>query len=142
MIKKRQRIFRRLFIFNTFMKIVIKRMKSGEWPVPEITPEKLFLDINDNQELLLLYVLRIYGSEGVIPKAITVPPLKLVSRVDHLEQYKDKKIVTVCGGGGMSMVAAEILIQAGFKDVKSLNGGMDLWAKKGYPTTKKYQKLK
>jgi rhodanese-related sulfurtransferase len=29
----------------------------------------------------------------------------------------------------------EILEKAGFKDVKSLRGGTDLWHKEGYPTT-------
>ena len=33
------------------------------------------------------------------------------------------------------MVAVEILTEAGFKDVKSLTGGTDLWHKNGYPTT-------
>ena len=142
MIKKWQRKFRWLFIIDTFMKIVIKKIKYGEWPVPEITPEELNEDINTNHEPLLLYVLRIYGEEGVIPNAITVPTTELISKLDNLQEYKDKKIVTVCGGGGMSMVAADILIQAGFKDVESLNGGMELWKRKGYPTTKSYQKLK
>ena len=34
------------------------------------------------------------------------------------------------------MVAAEIMIEAGFKDVKSITGGMDFWHRKGYPTLK------
>ena len=73
------------------------------------------------------------------PNAITIPTTEMISKLDNLQEYKDKKIVTVCGGGGMSMVAADILIQAGFKDVESLNGGMELWKRKGYPTTKSYQ---
>ena len=42
----------------------------------------------------------------------------------------------MCSGGGLSLAAVEILSDAGFKDVKSLKGGTDLWNKKGYPTTR------
>jgi len=118
------------------MKIGVNRIRLGKWHVPEISPEELNEQINTNQSPLLIYVLRIYGEEGVIPNAKTIPTPKLISLLDRLQPFKDKKIVTVCGGGGMSMVAAEILIDAGFKDVKSLHGGMELWYKRGYPTTK------
>jgi rhodanese-related sulfurtransferase len=40
----------------------------------------------------------------------------------------------MCHGGGLSMVAADILAESGFKDVKSLRGGIDLWYQNGYPT--------
>ena len=36
----------------------------------------------------------------------------------------------MCSGGGLSLAAVEILMEAGFKDVKSLKGGTDLWHKK------------
>jgi len=85
---------------------------------------------------VLIYVLRIVGEEGLIPNTNYLPTMKLISSLDNLQSITDKKIVTVCGGGGMSLVAADILIQAGFKDVKSLKGGMELWYKRGYPTTK------
>ena len=130
------RKFRWIYIIDTFLNIVIKRIRIGKWPVPEITPNELNEHINSNKAPLLIYVLRIYGKEGLIPNSITIPTPKLISYLDNLQLFKDKKIVIVCGGGGMSLVAADILIQAGFKDVKSLNGGMELWYKKGYPTIK------
>jgi len=134
MTNKLLRKFRWIYIIDTLMEIIVKRVKYGKWTTPEITPEELFEVINADQAPLLIYVLRIYGEEGLIPNALTIPTPKLISYADKLQLYKDKKIVVVCGGGGMSMVATEILLDAGFKDVKSLNGGMELWAKKGYPT--------
>jgi len=41
----------------------------------------------------------------------------------------------MCQGGGLSLVAVELLTKAGFKEVKSLKGGTDLWHEEGYPTT-------
>ena len=62
--------------------------------------------------------------------------MELESKLNDLQSYKEKEIVTMCPGGGLSLVAVDILTEAGFKDVKSLKGGTDLWHKKGYPTIK------
>ena len=116
------------------MKIFVNRFRTGRWTTPEITPEELFEDINSNQAPLMIYILRIVGEEWLIQNSLTIPTPKLISYADKLQAYKEKKVVAVCGGGGMSMAATEILLDAGFKDVKSLNGGMELWKKRGYPT--------
>jgi rhodanese-related sulfurtransferase len=60
---------------------------------------------------------------------------KFEAQFAEVEAFKDKEVVTICPGGGFSLVAAEIMAEAGFKDVKSLDGGVDGWFKKGYPTT-------
>ena len=125
--------FRFLYIVDTFMKIMVNRVRIGEWPVPEITPDELFDCINSNQSPLLIYVLRIVGEDGLIPDIKRIHTRKLIGYLEHLHSFKEKEVVTVCGGGGMSLVAAEIMIEAGFKDVRSLNGGMQLWNKKEYP---------
>ena len=62
--------------------------------------------------------------------------MELESKLNDLQSYKEKEIVNMCPGGGLSLVAVDILTEAGFKDVKSLKGGTDLWHKKGYPTIK------
>jgi rhodanese-related sulfurtransferase len=61
--------------------------------------------------------------------------LELESNLEDLDSFKEEEIVTMCPGGGMSLVAVEIMTKAGFKDVKSLKGGTDLWHQNGYPTT-------
>ena len=136
MSKKWLNKFRFWYMTDTLFKIIVNRFRIGKWPVPEITPDELFDRIDSNQSPVLIYVLWIVGKEGLILNTNYLPTMKLISSLDRLQAIKNKKVVTVCGGGGMSMVAADILIQAGFKDVKSLNGGMELWYKKGYPTTK------
>ncbi|MHA1532828.1 MAG: rhodanese-like domain-containing protein [Candidatus Heimdallarchaeota archaeon] len=125
--------FSSIYLVDTFMKIMVNRVRIGAWPVPEITPDELYEKINSNQSPLLIYVLRIVGEDGLIKNIKRIHTRKLISYVERLESYKEKEVVTVCGGGGMSLVAAEIMIEAGFKNVKSLNGGMQLWNKKGYP---------
>ncbi len=39
----------------------------------------------------------------------------------------DRPVVTVCGGGGVSQAAADILVERGF-DARSLTGGMKSWS--------------
>jgi tRNA 2-thiouridine synthesizing protein A len=62
--------------------------------------------------------------------------MELSSHLDDLEEFNDKEIVTICQGGGMSLVAVQIMIEAGFTDVKSLKSGIKGWKKKGYPLLK------
>jgi rhodanese-related sulfurtransferase len=72
---------------------------------------------------------------GHLPNARSIPVLKIESNIEDLEPYRETEIVTMCPGGGLSLVAVDILEKAGFKDVKSLKGGTDLWHQSGYPTT-------
>ncbi len=62
--------------------------------------------------------------------------LELESRLSEIMEFKDDEVVTMCPGGGLSLVAVDILNEAGFKDTKSLKGGTDEWRDKGYPLTK------
>ncbi len=73
-----------------------------------------------------------------------MPPVKLLTSVKPSsvkmstamsDMPPPGHIVTICPGGGMSLIAVDIMVDAGFKSVKSLTGGMELWVEKGYPTT-------
>ena len=48
---------------------------------------------------------------------------------EKLEQHRNDKIVVHCKSGGRSMQFTQALRQAGFKDVKSMAGGILLWNK-------------
>ena len=113
--------------------------------IPEIKVHELNELIEANQSPLLIdlqdkndfYVTeKAYFKQGHIPNAKLIPGFRLPDNIKNLSSYREKEIVTICPGGGMSLVGAEFLIKAGFKHVKSLRGGMKKWHKKGYPTTK------
>ena len=104
----------------------------------EITVEELFDRLDSDPPALLIDVRSVEDytcGYGHIPNAVSIPMLELESNIKDLSSFKEKEIVTICPGGGMSLVAVEILEKAGFKDVKSLKGGTVLWHKKGHPTT-------
>jgi len=88
----------------------------------ESNPSALLIDLRSKEEY----------TSGHLPGAIHIPMLELESRLDEIHGFKDKEIITMCPGGGLSLVAADILQNAGFGDVKSLKGGTDEWTRKGY----------
>ena len=124
--------------WRTTWKLLSSYAKSEELEWSEITVDELFDRVNSDQPPLLIDVRspkEFNGGYGHIPNARSIPVLELESHFEDLDSFGEKEIVTTCPGGGMSLVAVEILEKAGFKDVKSLKGGTDLWHKNGYPTT-------
>jgi molybdopterin/thiamine biosynthesis adenylyltransferase/rhodanese-related sulfurtransferase len=64
-----------------------------------------------------------------IAGAELIPLQQIGQHRDKLEQHRDEKIVVHCKSGGRSMQFTQALRQAGFKDVKSMAGGILLWNK-------------
>jgi len=81
-----------------------------------------FLDVREPHE----------WEEVHIPGAVLVPLAQLESRLSELP--RDQEIVVVCRSGNRSATARDILRNAGFEQVSSMAGGMNEWAKSGYPT--------
>ena len=118
-----RKTLRMMFLYN-----------KSEWS--EITVDELFECINTDQPPLILDIrtVREY-KKGHIPHSRQIYVTEIKSNLENLQSFKEKEIVTICPGGGLSLVAVDILVEADFQDVKSLKDGMDLWTKKGYPTT-------
>jgi len=124
--------------WRTTLKLFSSLAKSEEFEWSEITVDELFDRVNSDQPPLLIDVRspkEFNGGYGHIPNARSIPVLELESSFEDLESFKEKEIVTMCPGGGLSLVAVDILVEAGYTDVKSLKGGTDLWHTSGYPTT-------
>jgi rhodanese-related sulfurtransferase len=131
-----------------FARLFLYRIRKRMWFLPavsEMTVDQLFDRINSNLPPVLIDVRGTkefngngqdsYSKYGHIPNAKSIPIMKLASSLEDLHAFREKEIVTICPGGGMSLIAVEIMTEAGFMDVKSLTGGFDLWVKRGYPTT-------
>ena len=108
--------------------------EKSEWS--EITVDELNERFNSNNPPLILDIRTIKEyTDGHIPTARHIYVTDIKSNLEGLQSFKEKEIVTLCPGGGLSLVAVDILVDADFKDVKSLKDGMDLWTEKGYPIT-------
>jgi len=65
------------------------------------------------------------------PGTTFIPLDELPSRLGEIPQ--DKEIVVVCRSGNRSQQGRDILLNAGFKQVTSMAGGLNEWRSKGYP---------
>ena len=99
---------------------------SGDW---EIQPEELRAKLERGERVLLLDVrepfehalCRLDGAE-LIPLA----QLPLRAR----ELGREEEVVAYCHTGNRSLHAALYLRQLGFRNVRSLAGGIDAWAER------------
>lgn len=151
------KLSRRGMIFK-ILKLVTRKLILGNYYVPyvsEITADELRERIDSDRAPLLIDTRptsEFTSGFGHIPNSKHIPLMELIGSFGNrdsfkeaikeiedqfaeVDAYKDGEVVTICPGGGFSLVAAEIMAEAGFKDVKSLSGGADGWFKKGYPTT-------
>lgn len=78
-------------------------------------------DLNRNNTIILDVREPIERELGYIKESILIPVDELRNRLDELD--KEKLIILYCAIGIRGYIAARILMQQGFKNVKNLNGG-------------------
>jgi rhodanese-related sulfurtransferase len=66
------------------------------------------------------------------------PLSEFKSQLPHIEEFADDKVVLHCHHGQRSLQAAVFLRQQGFEDVKSMAGGIDVWAIEIDPSKPRY----
>ncbi|MBN1426861.1 MAG: rhodanese-like domain-containing protein [Anaerolineae bacterium] len=67
-----------------------------------------------------------------IPGSTLIPLEELAARIGEVPS--DQEVVVVCRTGNRSRQGREILNRAGFTNVSSMRGGLQVWAAQGYPT--------
>jgi rhodanese-related sulfurtransferase len=66
-----------------------------------------------------------------IPNSTLIPLDELPLRLSEVPS--NREIVVVCRSGNRSQVGRDILLDAGFKQVTSMSGGVNEWESLGYP---------
>lgn len=72
-------------------------------------------------------------ADGHVPGAVNVPFERLRTRSDELRGYD---VLLVCGetyGDPIALAASKTLIDLGFGDVRTIEGGMRAWKAEGFP---------
>ncbi len=117
---------------------VASAVESTSEEVVELSMEALAPEVNVDEA----YALREAGAfmldvreisewnEGHIPGATLISLGVLEGRVDEVPS--DIPVVVYCRSGNRSQVGRDILIQAGFTSVTSMNGGFNAWVAAGY----------
>jgi len=99
-------------------------LKASEFKELKNKEDVLILDVRSNYEH---HIGRFKGAKTLDIENFRDFPDKL----DELEEYKNKTIVTYCTGGIKCEKASAFLLENGFKDVYQLDGGILKYAKEG-----------
>lgn len=102
---------------------------GAEWDIDAPTlasrlkesPLPVLLDVREPHELAI----------SALPGAINIPLGTLAARLSELDSAKE--MVVFCKGGTRSARALELLVSAGFRRVKNLQGGINAWAREVNP---------
>jgi phage shock protein E len=70
-------------------------------------------------------------AEGRVAGSTLVPLATVADRAGEFP--KDEPVYVVCRSGNRSLVAARTLVEAGYSDVRNVEGGMIAWAAAGLP---------
>src|ERR1044072_3764083 len=73
--------------------------------------------------------------ESHISHAIHMSRGTIESDIEEKIPDKNAMIICHCGGGGRSALAAESLQKMGYKNVRSMTGGVKAWKAAGLPAT-------
>jgi len=96
----------------------------------EVTPREVKSLLDQKQDFLFVDC-RLPNEQAItsIPAAKLIPLQQLGQRMGELKGHEKDKVIVHCKSGGRSMQFTQILRQQGFKDVKSMAGGILLWNK-------------
>lgn len=89
------------------------------------TNEAVIIDVRDKEE----------WDEGHIPNAVHLSRGTIELDIEEKVPDPNAVIICHCGGGGRSALAAESLKKMGYKNVRSMAGGLKAWKAAGLPTS-------
>jgi rhodanese-related sulfurtransferase len=103
----------------------------------EISPQDLKAKLDRHEAPLLLDVRQDWETQLCrLPNAVHIPIEEIELRVEELSP--EDPMVVYCHAGVRSAAVAEYLRSRGFKDVRNLAGGLDLWARTVDPSMRRY----
>lgn len=89
----------------------------------EQNPDLCLIDVREQDE----------WQAARIPNAIHIPKDTITAAIEQHVPNKEQPIYLHCKGGVRSLYAAQCLINLGYQEVYSVDGGIMEWAILGYP---------
>lgn len=96
----------------------------------DITVEELKQKLDSKESFVFIDVRENHEYEAFNLGAKLIPLGDLMDAIPQLEKHKEEEIVVHCRSGQRSGMAQHILIEAGFKNVRNLLGGVLDWQEK------------
>jgi rhodanese-related sulfurtransferase len=115
-----------------FGKLVAEAKKN----VIEISPEAAAAKLQNHEAVIVDVREKDEWEEEHIPHAIHLSRGTIELDIEDKIPDPNTTIICHCGGGGRSALATESLQKMGYKNVRSMAGGLKAWKDAGLPTTK------
>src|SRR4026208_1419977 len=115
-----------------FQKLVVEAKKH----ITEISPQDAAAKLNSGEAIVIDVRDKDEWDEGHIPGATPMSRGTIELDVEEKGPDSNPMIICHCGGGGRSALAAENLQKMGYKNVRSMAGGLKAWKAAGLPPTK------
>jgi len=115
--------------------------------VTEISPELALQEIESNSELLILDVRTKMEYDKVhIKGCVLIPRGFLEFKIKKNDMFpdinkrkipsKDQPVLTYCKSGGRGLLAAKLLKEMGYTNMRNIKGGIQAWMKSNLPLEK------
>ena len=115
-----------------FEKLVAEAKKK----ITEISPTEAAAKSKSGEAVIIDVREKDEWDEEHIPDATHVSRGTIELDIEEKVPDSDAMIICHCGGGGRSALAAENLQKMGYKNVRSMAGGLKAWRAAGLPTSK------
>jgi len=113
-----------------------KLVADAKKKVTEISPTEAAAKSKSGEAVIVDVREKDEWEEGHIPDAIHLGRGTIELDIEEKVPDPNAMIICHCGGGGRSALAAESLQKMGYKNVRSMAGGLKAWRAAGLPTTK------
>lgn len=115
-----------------FLPGLIGRLRRG--PMMDVLALKQKLDAGEDTLLLDVRADDEYtGEQGHIKGSVLIPFKELAKRLEEIQDYQEKTVLTICHTDRRSAKAAQLLARHGFADVHVIRNGMTAWNAEGFP---------
>jgi rhodanese-related sulfurtransferase len=104
----------------------ITEISPAEAAAKQKNGEAVIVDVRDQDE----------WDEGHIPDAVHLSRGTIELEIEDMFPDPGGAIICHCGGGGRSALAAQSLQKMGYKNVRSMAGGLKAWKTAGLPVVK------
>ena len=117
---------------SSFEKLVAEAKKN----ITEISPQDAAAKLKSGEAVVVDVRDKDEWDEGHIPGAMHMSRGTIELDIEEKVSDPNAMIICHCGGGGRSALAAESLQKMGYKNVRSMAGGLKAWKAAGLPVTK------
>lgn len=113
-----------------------KLIADAKKNITEISPEDAAAKLQNKDAVIVDVREKDEWDEEHIPHALHLSRGTIEFEIEEHLPDTNAALILHCGGGGRSALAAENLQKMGYKNVRSMAGGLKAWKSAGLPTTR------